>query len=426
MSCCHARRLLAAAFVVLCLTAVARADNWPQWRGPENDGICKETNLPTEWGADKNLAWKLPLPGPSGATPAIWGDRIFLTSEEGNNDVVLLCVSTDGKELWKRKLGSARVRTMNNEGNAASPSPSTDGKHVWAFVASGDLACFDFDGKEVWKFNAQDRYGKFGLQFGMHSTPLLYGDRLYLQLFHTAGAWVVALDKETGKDVWKVARQSDGTNECLDSYASPCIWHKGKDAYLITHGNDYAIAHRLEDGSEIWRVGDLNPKNNYNRTLRFVASPVATPELIVVPSAKHGPVVGVKPDASGLLMSGSAHEQWRFKDTPDVPSPLIHDGLVYLCREKGTLVCLDAKTGTQHYAQQLHKEDYRASPVYADGKVYVTARDGVVTVVKAGPQFEQLASNELPDRTYASPAISNGRIYLRGWGALYAIGAAGK
>jgi outer membrane protein assembly factor BamB len=288
------------------------------------------------------------------------------------------------------------------------------------------LGCFDFDGNEVWKFNAQERYGKFSLQFGMHSTPLLYGDRLYLQLFHTAGAWVVALDKETGKDIWKVARESDGVAECLDSYASPCIWHKGKDAYLITHGNDYAIAHRLEDGAEIWRVGDLNPKSNYNRTLRFVASPVATADLIVVPSAKHGPVVGVKPDASGLLMSGNPHEQWRAKDTPDVPSPLVHDGLVYLCRENGTLVCLDAKTGTQHYAQQLHRESYRASPVYADGKVYVTARDGVVTVVKAGPQFEQLASNELLDRTYASPAISNGRIYLRGWAALYAIGTAGK
>src|SRR5262245_25733256 len=126
MSFCHARRVVVTAFVVLSLSAAARADNWPQWRGPENDGVCKETNVPTEWGADKNLAWKLPLPGPSGATPAVWGDRIFLTSEEAATDVVLLCVSTDGKELWKQKLGSGRVRTMGNEGNAASPSPSTD------------------------------------------------------------------------------------------------------------------------------------------------------------------------------------------------------------------------------------------------------------------------------------------------------------
>src|SRR5437773_7012444 len=137
-----ARPLLIACVLVLFWAVTGRADNWPQWRGPDNDGVCKETNLPTEWGADKNLAWKLPLPGPSGATPAVWGDHIFLTSEEGTSDVVLLCVGTDGKELWKKKLGSARVRTMGNEGNAASPSPSTDGKHVWAFAASGDLACF--------------------------------------------------------------------------------------------------------------------------------------------------------------------------------------------------------------------------------------------------------------------------------------------
>jgi outer membrane protein assembly factor BamB len=421
MKCCHAFLLVAAAFVLLCLQTAARADNWPQWRGPENNGVCKESNIPTEWGATKNIAWKLPLPGTAGSTPAVWGDRIFLTSEAGD-DLVLLCVSTEGKELWKRKLGSGKVRARG-EGNAASPSPSTDGKHVWTFVGSGDFACFDFDGNEVWKFNAQERYGKFNLGYGMHTTPLLYGDRLYLQLIHSNGAWVIALDKETGKDVWKVARKSDGHDECEHSYASPVMWHNDKEAYLITHGNDYAIAHRLDDGSEIWRVGDLNPKSRYNPTLRFVTSPVATPELIVVPSAKSGPVVGVKPEATGLVLPGNPQEQWRMpRNTPDVPSPLVFDGLVYLCRENGTLICLDAKTGTQHYEQLTHKGIYRASPVYADGKVYVTAKEGIVTVVKAGPKYEVLATNELPDTLYSSLAISNGRIYLRGWSALYAIG----
>ena len=108
-----------------------------------------------------------------------------------------------------------------DEGNEASASPSTDGKHVYAFAGTGDLACFDFDGKEVWKFNAQERYGKFKIQFGMHTTPLLYGDRLYLQLIHSGGAWVIALDKATGKEVWKVERKSDGRDECEHSYASP-------------------------------------------------------------------------------------------------------------------------------------------------------------------------------------------------------------
>jgi outer membrane protein assembly factor BamB len=338
-----------------------------------------------------------------------------------------MCVSTEGKELWKKKLGKGDRVFRNGEGNNASPSPSTDGKHVYAFAGTGDLSCFDFDGKEIWKFNVQDRYGKFGAMHGLHTTPLLDGDRLYLQLLHAGGANVIALDKTDGKEVWKVERKSDGTGENKYSYASPMIWRKGKDAYLITHGNDYAIAHKLDDGSEIWRVGGLNPKDSYRRDLRFVASPVATPDLIVIPSAKDHGVVGLKPNAEGSVMPGSKYEAWRLKNnTPDVPSPLVYDGLVYLCRENGTLICLDARTGEEKYSQKLHAAIYRASPVYADGNVYLTARDGFITVVKAGPKYEKVAVNELHDDLAASPAISGGRIYLRGWKALYAIGKSDK
>ncbi len=416
--------LLTSLCVLLAGLAGARAENWPQWRGPNDDGISHETNLPTEWSAAKNVAWKLDLPGMSGATPVIWGDRIFLTSEDGN-DVVLISISTEGRELWKRKLATGKARFRNDEGNQASPSPSTDGRHVYTFTGTGDFACFDFAGNEVWKFNAQERYGRFRIQHGMHVTPLLYGDRLYLSLLHSNGWYVIALDKATGKDVWKIRRDSDARAECKESYASPCMWHNGSEAYLIVHGCDYTTAHRLTDGQEIWRVGDLNPKNAYNMTLRFVTTPVATPDLIVVPSAKSGPVVGVKPDAKGMVTTGSPFELWRKgRITPDVPSPLVHDGLVYLCRENGTLICLDAKTGKDIYQERLHGGRYRASPVYADGKVYCTARDGTTSVVKAGPKFQLLAANKLPDQIAASPAISNGRIYLRGFGTLYAIGRA--
>jgi outer membrane protein assembly factor BamB len=425
---CHAavRWLLTVCVAALLARGVAFAENWPQWRGPALNGVSGETDLPTSWGEGKNVVWKLPLPGMGGATPAIWGDRLFLTSEEGT-DLVLLCATTEGKQLWKQRLGTAGRKVMRDEGNGASASPSTDGSHVWAFAGSGELACFDFEGKEVWAFNLQDRYGKSRIQFGMHSTPLLDGDRLYLHVTHSPGAWVIALDKATGKEVWKIERKSDARAECEDSYTSPCIWRKGKEACLVVHGNDYATGHRLEDGSEIWRVGGLNPKDRYNGTLRFVASPVATPDLIVVPSAKNGPVVGLKPDATGLVMADSPHEQWRrASNTPDVPSPLVHDGLVYLCRENGFLICMDAKTGKEHYSERLHSARYRASPVCADGKIYLTARDGVVTVVKAGPTFERLAENRLPDQLSASPAVSGGRIYLRGFEALYCIGATGK
>lgn len=409
--------------VLLSMTLGARADNWPQWRGPTNDGICTETKLPTEWSDSKNVIWKLKMPGKGSCTPCIWGDRIFVTSEEGR-DVVLLCIGTDGKEIWKRTFGrSTGKKYMGGEANDASASPCTDGQHVWVFDGTGHFACYDFAGNEKWKFDAQERYGKFSIQHGMHITPLLDGDRLYMALLHS-GAWVVvALDKATGNEIWKIKRTSDAYAENEHSYASVSIWRKNGDEYLVVHGNDYATAHSLKDGAEIWRLGELNPTEKYNPTLRFVASPVVSPDLIVVPTAKNGPVVGVKPDARGAIKPGSAGEAWRMaKGTPDVPSPAVHDGLVYLCRERDQIICLDARTGEVKYNQPIHKGIYRGSPVVADGKVYLTCRDGTVTVIKAGPKFELISENRLPDQIASSPAIANGRIYLRGWDALYAIG----
>jgi outer membrane protein assembly factor BamB len=420
------RRCFIACLVALTCSAPAWADNWPQWRGPTNDGICKETNLPAEWSETKNVRWKLPMPGQGGSTPIVWDKRIFLTSQDGD-DVVLMCISTEGKELWKRKVGTGKGRYMGGEGNMASATPCTDGQHVWAYIGTGDFACFDLDGKEVWRFNAQERYGRFKIQHGMHTTPLLDGDRLYFQLLHS-GAWLVmALDKATGNPIWKIERTSDARAENEHAYTSPVLWRKGKEEYLIVHGNDYATAHSLTDGHEIWRVGDLNPNNAghpYRHDLRFVASPLATPDVIVIPSAKMHDVVAVKPTATGRVGVGGPNELWRLpKGTPDVPSPLAYDGLLYLSGENGLFTCLDLKTGKEMYSRQrLHSARYRASPVYADGKVYVTARDGVTTVLKAGPEFQRIVENRLPDDVSASFAISNGIIYIRGWKALYAIG----
>ena len=432
---------LALSVCLLLFVGHVRAENWPQWRGPQNNGISTEKNLPTQWGETENIAWKFKLPGKGSSTPAVWGDRIFLTCQEGN-EIVGLCISTAGNELWKcslgpaDRIGRARPGRPDEGGNVASASPSTDGKHVYFFAGNGEFAAFDFAGKETWRFDAQKRYGEFRIQFGLHTTPVLFGDRLYFQLIHSGGprtpegkeAYVVAIDKATGKDVWKIARLSEGTRENEHSYASAFVWSNGKNAYLVVHGNDYATAHSLQDGKELWRLGDLNPKDDrYNRTLRFVASPVCTPDLIVIPSAKRGPVVGLKPDASGKVMAGSKYQQWRIAhNTPDVPSPLVYDGVVYLCRETGDLLALDAATGAERYKQPTHHFRHRASPVYADGKVYLTARDGVVSVVQAGREFKLLATNKLPDDTAGSPAISGGRIYIRGNEYLWAIGGTSR
>ncbi len=407
----------------ICVTS-GRGENWPQWRGPSQNGVSEETGLATQWSESKNVAWKLPLPGPAGATPVIWGDQIFLTSVDGP-DLVLIAANTSGKQLWKKVVSSGNRDVRGDEGNSASNSPCTDGQHVWAMMADGELACFDFRGQEKWKLDLQQRYGKFKIQFGLTSTPVLDGDRLYLQLIHSGGPTILALDKLTGDEIWKQGRPSDARDECEQSYASPIIYRDSALSLLLTHGADFIVAHRLMDGHEIWRCGGLNPKGSYNNTLRFVASPVAAPGLIVVPSAKNGPVLGLKPDGKGDISGDASEHLWtRPSNTPDVPSPLVHDGLVYLCRENGNLILLDAQTGEQIYEKRTHADRHRASPVLADGKLYLTARDGTVTVLKAGREFESLATNSFGESMSASPAISGGTIYLRTFNALYAIRAA--
>ena len=416
------RNALTFLLVVFILTANSFADNWQQWRGPSNDGISQETDIPIQWSQTENVRWRLPLPGEAASTPVAWENKIFLTSAEGDA-LVLMCISTDGKELWKRTLGHGNRSVRGGEGNSAAPSPVTDGEHVWAFLGTGDLACYDFDGNQVWHTNLADRYGKFNLYFVMSTTPLLDKDRLYFQLIHS-NAWVVlALDKMTGREVWMHKRDSDATEECEQAYTSPIIYRDTQREYLVVHGADYVTAHSLEDGSEIWRCGGLNPKERYNYSLRFVASPVATEGLIVVPSAKNGPVLGIDPAAAPGDITDSNWQRWKLRNgTPDVPSPLIHDGLVYLCRENGVLICLDAETGKPLYEERAHRNRHRASPIYVNGYIYLTSRDGVITVVKAGREFKIVASNSMGEVIAASPAIANGTLYLRTYQALYAIG----
>lgn len=420
-------RYLVLAALVVSIPA-ARGENWPNWRGPHNNGVSGEKNLPTKFGPSEKVAWKVPLPGPAGATPVVWDQHLFLTSVDDEGQLLLIAYSTeDGKKLWQQAVGVGNKTARGDEGNSASPSPVTDGKHVWSFMGNGMLGCYDIAGREVWKFDVQDRYGKFIIQFGMSSTPVLHNGVLYLQLIHGEGnaetreAAVVALDAATGKEVWKVGRPSDGYAENEHSYASPVLYTDSDRTYLLTHGADYIVAHDLADGHEIWRCGGLNPKGKYDPTLRFVASPACVPGLIVVPSAKKGPVLALKPNGQGDITDQPEFHFWTHERTPDVPSPLIVDDIVYLCMQDGNLQALDAATGKEFYFERTHRQRHRASPVYADGHIYLTARDGKITVVKAGREFSIVAENELSEDMSSSPVISNGTIYLRTFNHLWAI-----
>lgn len=427
-------RVLAAAagLSVIGLAAVhARAENWPQWRGEKLDGISRDLDFPLTWSKTENVLWRLPLPGPAGSTPVLWDDRLYLTSATGESkeDLSLLCVTTAGKLLWEQTVATGSKNVRNDEGNYASPSPVTDGKHVWCLFGTGDLACYSKDGEPRWKLNIQDRYGKLNLMFGLASSPVLDRGRLYLQLIHgdmrskEQEARVVCLEGATGSEIWQVGRPSDGTFECKHSYASPTLYRDPQREFLLTHGQDYIIAHDLADGRELWRCGDLNPKGKYEPTLRFVASPLAVPGYIVVPTAKNYGVVCLKPDGQGDLTEKPEHTHWRWNaSTPDVPSPLLVDGLVYICRENGNLIVADADTGKEIYTKPTTRDRHRASPVYAGGHVYLTARNGTVSVVKAGREFELVAKNELNEPISSSPVFSNGRLYIRTFDALYCIG----
>jgi outer membrane protein assembly factor BamB len=417
------------AVCTLCLASMgawttgARAENWPQWRGPRFDGTSQERGLPTTWSQTENVVWRTALPGPAGSTPAVWGERIFLTTADGPQEMKLLCLNTDGQLLWERLLGDGNDAVRGDEGNYASNSPATDGRLVWAMVANGPLSCFDYDGDEVWREDLAERYGRFNIAFGLSGTPVLDGDRLYVQLLHSDSNLIVCLDKSSGSEIWRHERQSDAHGEPLHAYASPMLYRDGQREFLLTHGADYIVAHRLEDGAEIWRCGGFNPPpgGTYREDFRFVSSPLPAPGMIVVPSCKNGRTVALDPDGTGDLTNGPK-QRWAYNETPDVPSPLYHDGLVYLCGAGGILHCLEAESGAEVYVERVHDSRHRASPVLADGKIYLTARDGLVSVVKPGRQFELLAQNDLAEGISASPAVAGGRIYLRTFDALYAIG----
>jgi outer membrane protein assembly factor BamB len=409
--------------------AIARAENWPQWRGPQHNGVSLEKKLPVTWNKKDSVAWRLPLPGRAGSTPVVWGDRIFLTTPAKDDDMLLLLgIDGSGKVAWERELGKGNKNAGPRDGNSASPSPVTDGKYVWVFMGTGLLGCYDVDGHEIWKFNVQEHYGKFQIQFGMTSSPVLDGDQLYLQLIHGEGnpetreALVLCFDKTTGFQIWKQPRPSEAHSENEHSYASPTIYRDDKQAFLLTHGADFTIAHSLEDGHELWRSGGLHPPSRYDPTLRLVASPAAAPGLIISPSAKQGKIVAIAPGGTGDI-TGTKHQLWNFGPTPDVSTPVIHDGLVYFLHQDGKFFCVDAKTGEKVYEKPTGRvRDNRASPVYGAGHVYVPLRDGTVVVFKAGREGEQVATNSIEETTLSSPALSNGRIYLRSHEALWAIG----
>jgi outer membrane protein assembly factor BamB len=408
------------ALFIIALSFPGLAEDWPQWRGPSLNGTSTEKNLPVHWSTTENVAWKLAMPSKTASTPIIWGNYIFLNVADGD-DLTLWCVDkAKGTPVWKKLV--ARGNYKINKQNMSSPSPVTDGKNVYVMTGIGVLKGFDFSGNELWMREIQKDYGRFGLNWGYASSPLLYEDSLYVQVLHGMKthdpSYVLRIDKKTGKTIWRVIRPTDAVRESPDSYTTPTLLRYGNHVEIVVTGGDCVTGHDPGTGEELWRGTGFNPDKNPN--YRIIASPVVYDDVVYVPTRVR-PLIAFRAGGRGDI--SQSHKLWSFMNGPDVPTPVTDGKYFFSVNDRGIVWCLDAKTGQEIWGgQRIKPATYSSSPVLADGKIYVTNEDGMTTVLKAGPKFEVLAENDLSDYTLSSPAISDEHIFLRTEHFLYAIG----
>jgi outer membrane protein assembly factor BamB len=396
--------------------------NWPAWRGPAGDGVSPERNLPTKWSPTENIAWKLALPQWSGATPIIWGDMIFLNVAEADGDELSLwAVSRQkGEVLWKRHL--SRGNNKQRKQNMSSPSPVTDGTTVWVMTGTGFLRAFDFKGNELWMRDIQKDHGRFGLNWGYASSPLLFEGDLIVPVLHGMKtddpSYLLRIDGKSGKTEWRVERPTKAIHESPDAYITPALATVGKSYEIIINGGDDVTGHDPATGKELWRMHGLNPDNN--PAYRIVASPVTHGDIVIAPTRER-PLIVMRAGGRGNV-TGS-HKLYEFNNGPDVPTPVTDGTYLYSVNDRGITYCLELKTGKTVYGpERLTPGTYSASPVLADGKIYITSEDGVTSVFRAGPKFEILSENRMDDYTLSSVAVKDGQLFLRTAGWLWAIG----
>jgi outer membrane protein assembly factor BamB len=421
------------------ITSVSVCANWPQWRGPNSDGSTRTAHdLATNWSETDNVVWRTKLPSWSAATPIVWADYIFITSaEEGftpldrgrrassaqpvPDKIFLVAVNRkDGGVMWSRQIDSGNK--LFRKQNSASPSPITDGQHVWIMTGNGKFACFSMDGKEVWKRDIQADYGRFGLNHGYASTPLLHGDWLFVQVLHGMHthdpSYVFAVDKNTGKTIWKVERPTDAVRESPDNYATPQIATVDGKSQLIISGADYVTGHDIASGKELWRLGGFNPTNDpANRT---IASSLVIDSNVFTAANRGHPYIGFRAGGSGNITG--KNELWTNNLGADVPTPTTDGKYIYVLVDNGIINCLEPATGKVVYqGKRIERGTYSSSPLLADGKIYCVNEDGTTTVVKAGPEFEILAVSKLDSLTLASPVAVDNQIFIRTADYLYCI-----
>ncbi len=415
------RRLLGGLLGSVLLAATVFADNWPVWRGPNFDGVSPAKNVPTEWDAEKNVLWKIDLPGLGGSTPAVWEQYVFVTCGE-NRKNTLICLNRSGEQLWKVHLGDESPG-KHRKGTGANPSPTTDGEHIYVYFKSGDLACVDFSGQVKWQRNLQQEYAEDTLWWDLGTSPVLVGDLLVVACIQSGPSYLLGLDKRTGEQVWKQDRTLDAPDESNQTYSTPVVaQHDGK-TILVVLGADHVTAHDSATGAELWRVGGLNPEGE--RFFRSIASPIVADGIAVAPYARGSTLTAIRLGGSGDVTE--SHVIWKKEGiSSDVPTPAVANGRLYVCGDRGKVACLDLKTGETIWEGELDpsRSQFSASPIIADGKIYLTREDGMTFVLELGDEFKVLAKNPLDEFVVATPVIVDGQIFLRTEEQLFCIGKA--
>jgi len=417
--------------------APAFAADWPNWRGPNHDGSTVAENLPTSFSTTENVVWAADMPGVSSATPAIADGRVYLVSnDETRTKLSGMCLDAEnGKVLWSREFVTGTNPTSRND--MASCSPVTDGEYVYFLFGSSDLFALDKDGNDRWSMNLTENFGAIAQGHGYSSTPLLLNGRLYIQILrgewetdlgmknHTdADSKVICLDAETGGVVWNIHRPTDAVGESFDSYTSPIPYERDGKTVIAVMGGDYITGHDLDTGEEQWRHFH-NPRQGMMD--RLIPSPVVAGDLVVGLQPRGVDGFAFSPaEGKTLTYEDSA---WIFHEkTSDVATPLVYDGNLFIINgARKQLICLDPKTGEQHYYEDLDADSrIWSSPTAADGKIYALTEDGQVIIAAASDKFEVINRINLGSSapSKASIAIANNRLFIRTANKLYCVGDA--
>jgi len=407
---------------------------WPQWRGPHATGVSKTADPPTEWSETKNVRWKIEIPGRGSASPVIWGDRVFVLSAVPVNVeaaashqprgavrpavphrfVVMAIDRKTGTVVWEKTARESMPHEGSHPqfGTYASSSAFTDGERVYAFFDSFGLYAYDMNGKLLWEKDLGDK--KMRMEFGEGQTPVLHGNTIVVQWDHQGPSFITALDKMTGKELWRTERQE------IDSWGTPLVVEHGGKAQVIASAMNKVTSYDLATGQVVWQGPGL--------TMNPIPSTVAENGMVFAVSGFRGNKLhAIQLDEAKGDLTTTAAIKWSLSaDTPYVPSPLLYDGVIYLLKSNsGILSAFDAKSGKPHYQLQRLEgvPNVFFSPVAAKGRVYIPGQQGATIVIKAGPTYEVLATNTLDDGFDASPALVDNEIYLRGAKYLYSIGS---